>query len=230
MKKLLIFSFYICCFAIGISISNAERIFQAKMAPLSQEEIGQSLSNPNPPSTDFEKRVVNFSEAVAKTLLGISSRHPLYKPDLQKGFQRLNVRLEMTEKQLLGNECNSEQQKSMCKHTEDFIKTISVLSEIKHGHLIPWAYERYKNSNNAALKSSSLGLTDFAALPLDIPTPELAKDEFMVHFHVKTFDGVWLHLNVILSETAENELIFQRFFATPVPTYPDIKMPPGVLC
>lgn len=208
-------------------------ISNAKVAPLSQEEIGKSLTNPNPPTTEFEKKTVAFAEAVLYELIvGVVSGHP--KPSLAQArinFQRSTIRLGATQKCMFASTCGANQtSQKVTDHANDFINTISLLTEVKNGHLIPWAYERYQNaalplSNELQLNAEAL--MD-SAVPA-IPVPTLANDEFMVHFHVKNIHGVWYHLNVILSETAENELLFQRFFATPVPIY-DIEMPQGVLC
>jgi len=109
--------------------------------------------------------------------------------------------------------------------------------EIKHPHVIPWAFKQYTDNKNASNKKAT-PQQNLTSPPMDAPLPGsqamsgpiLKPDEYMVHVYVRfPNDITWHHLDVILSEDASGQLIRRGFYSTPMPPV-HVEMPPGVVC
>ncbi|MFO1462233.1 MAG: hypothetical protein U1F66_00490 [bacterium] len=121
--------------------------------------------------------------------------------------------------------------------------------EIRHPHVIPWSWERFKKSRSYPMvlppdpsdpnviveaqtgKFQLPPAPEPAPLPPSaMPTPQLKADEFMVHAYVRfPQDPRWHHLDVILTEDAQGQLSRRGFFTIPMPNDPG-QLPPGVVC
>lgn len=211
----------------------------AKQRPLTNEEIGEQLTNPHPPKTDAEKKRVAFAELVIEKLLKSKPSFVHTKKDdvsTSTIYRAPEVKLNLTQGCLENQSCLT-QNLELQTHLTKIHNFAGQLVEYKNTHLIPWAYQDFLNHKKTIVNSESKGNfspsvhSDTARVVGNAPmTPTLAKDEYMVHVHVFMANQKWYHLNVILSEDETGNLLFRRFYMYEVPRYNRHSMPDGVVC
>lgn len=199
--------------------------------------------NPHPPVTNADKTRVAFAEKVVEALL---SQPKLYvSPDSTTAAWSNNDKPNLNIKPAcLNDPVCLKQNKELAVYLGSFVKTYGHLRSHVHTHIIPWSFNKFmQNSTPKPTPEPSPGATHkkseagFAMKSLagdeamvEMAAPDLANDEYM--FHVYTLfelNSDWHHMDIIVSEDKDGNLVFRRLFIIPMPRYSH-SLPDGVVC
>jgi hypothetical protein len=225
-----------CGFCMTGKLVSAE--MSASMAK--QAPPKPPLTNPHAPETAEDKKRVAFAELIVKKLL----IEDLTKKPIKAAPSPINknIRYSQTRKAdyNITLKCLNTPICFYKPSIQNYIKSLKArfsqyggLTEIRHAHIIPWSFQRFKNlSNNIMVKPKMLikpGYSDTKAMSVPVmQKPNLKADEYIVHIYGK-YGNRWHHIDVILSEDAKGNLNFRRFFIVPIP-YKSSDLPDGVVC
>jgi len=221
MKLFWIFGIILILFLIGSHIIKAVAVSE------SQTDFINSLKNPHPPQSVEDKNRVAFAELAVNTLL--KSPEKKEPSETSPAFHNpIDLALNITQSCLEITSCH-EQNKKLQDYIGDILNKYGSLIEIRHAHIIPWSFEKFKNRNpNHVEKTANFEEKKVAAEPM-MPVPILEDDEYMVHIYANFANGKWYHLDVIVSEDAKGNLFFRRFFLFEIQSE-NQTLPEGAVC
>ena len=206
-----------------------------------QNEEMNKLENPHPPQTDEDKKRVAFAETVVNQLLKTAVAHT---PTVSAVtfYESTGYYFNLDAACFQQPACL--QNKELQKYLNEIFTQLGSVVEFKNAHIIPWAFDKFKNqtATASAKPEPSLGVAppesqhknsrqaDQPSIAV-MPSPVLLNDEYMIHIYTKLTNQHWYHLDVIVSEDAKGKITFRRFFFIEVPLENSgHSMPPGTVC
>ena len=109
------------------------------------------------------------------------------------------------------------------------------LVELKHGHVIPWSWQRFKpravisDNDPQVIVEAQAGGASSGPVRVYPGVPQLNSDEYIVHAYVRFANDMrWHHLDIVLAEDTAGQLALRGFYAIPMPS--GGHLPPGVVC
>lgn len=219
---------------VTASISSAEMAGDVSNAAMALPE--PPANNPHPPVTDPDKKRVAFGEEVIKKVLmaDVSKFSPDGQPVIANNDNTINMKV--TAACLALPEC-VKHNRSLLNYIYSINQMYGNVIEFRHTHVIPWSFENFEKNktsvNNGASHLVAKPTQKFLENKADqeaMPAPILQKDEFMLHSYVNFGkDYRWYHVDIIVSEDAQGNLEFRRFFLIRIPT-DSHHFPDGVVC
>ncbi len=181
-------------------------------------------SNPHPPQSKQDIERVKFAEEAVKILLMQNLPTKLQMSDVDK-----TPSFESKTLSCFKNVTCYSKDTAFVNEILTFQKQNGKVIEIKHAHIIPWSMKRMNIRSSAPDQPPGKNET-MKPMAFDMSAPDLKSDEFMVHIYAK-FDKSqrWYHLDVILTEDKNGNLLLRHFYAIPMPLSSQ-QMPPGVVC
>lgn len=191
------------------------------------------LKNPHPPVTEQDKKRIDFSRKAIESF-----------------FKEIEVEKFADYKAIPKKDFTSKDEacwKDPTCFTQDGQLMLELLGirqahgkvvELRHGHIIPWSFENFVKENKIAFKPVLKFADEVPTQPsahkriavVDMPKPQLKKDEYMIHFYARYANSnEWHHLNVIVTEDEKGNLFLRHFFTTPFPPT-NYDLPEGVVC
>lgn len=205
----------------------------------SNDEIEAKLTNPHPPVTENQIERVEFAKlAIEKFLMEtpkfFNRKVPKFEDLLT--YKTPLIKLKINKECLENDDCwqnNTDVQNYLIElHSH-----MGRVMRFKNAHLIPWAYNNFVKQNQPATTVKKEGYSasyQEAARAVNSETmmmvPALDRNEYMVHVHAFMANQKWYHLNIILTEDKEGNLLFQRFYFYKVPDHESHALPPGTVC
>jgi hypothetical protein len=187
--------------------------------------------NPHEPQTPEDKKRVAFAEEGAKKFL----TNPLPLPQMMRhSLYDLNaskIRFEITPECLATPDC-LEKNPAAKDFVTDVQHHLGTLVEVRFAHIIPQAFRKFRAQQLGAAQTKSDAPENakhkrqFVA---EMPSPDLATDEYIVHMYAKFTKGGWQHLDAVISEDAAGHLKLQRFYQIKI-SPPGRALPPGAKC
>lgn len=211
-----------------ISVSRAEIAAQALPEPPTE--------NPHPPITDPDKKRVAFAEEVIKKVLmmDVSKFSPDGQPVIANNDNTINMKI--TAACLALPECLKN--RSISNYIYTINQMYGQVIEFRHMHVVPWSFENFEKNKTAVDQNDTAKLLakptqkflENKADQESMPAPILQKDEFMLHSYVNFGkDYRWYHVDIIVSEDAQGNLEFRRFFIIRMPMDSG-HLPDGAVC
>jgi hypothetical protein len=194
--------------------------------------------NPHPPITEQDKKRVAFADEVIQKILmaDVSGFSADGQPVITNNDNTINVQI--TADCMVLPEC-LKYNKSLQNYVYSLRNLYGPVLEFRHTHVIPWAFENFERKKNSVNSNDTEKLQakptqkffENKAAQESMAVPVLQKDEYMLHSYVKlgSRNPRWYHVNLVVSENAQGNLEFRRFFIVPIPSE-DAHMPPGVVC
>lgn len=196
--------------------------------------------NPHPAKTLVDQKRVQFAKDVIDAFLVKDQ----IKPDQSVSSKWINAKgqkINVTRDCLKVPSCY-EKQADLLKQVRSIKNRYGSVTILQHIHIIPWSMNKFKaNKKTPATAQSQIRYSKNAGASLvhssaydrgviQMPTPEVKKDEYLLHSYVKFSSGKrWYHLDVIVSEDENGTLEFRGFFVVPMPNA-GRPLPPGVVC
>lgn len=203
-------------------------IFMAPLLAMAETAApAPPATNPHPPVTAQDKQRVAFAEAAIRNLL--MGANPAVAPDKTSSVDNLDLALGVTQQCLADPACVKKDARLQKYAASIMARFGGAVSEFKHLHVIPWAIERFEKIRavtNADLQEPQ----DNDSQPKDAVSPtRLHADEYIMHAFARFQDGLWYHLDTIVSEDTKGNMLFNRFFIIVMPS-DGSSLPPGVDC
>lgn len=202
--------------------------------PGASHPVGPPDTNPHPPITALDKKRVAFAELAIRKLL----MTPLSRPGLVPKNPYLTGKedFNLTESCLKDSACLLKNQ-ALTDYLDATKYLYGVLTEMRHVHIIPWSMEKYlKNKTEKAASAKKVDAemkiqddNDDDSAVMQNMAPVQKDDEYMFHVYVQGMYGKFFHLDVFVAEDDKGNLLFRRFFLTPLDTGAGT-LPIGVDC
>lgn len=220
---------------VTVSISSAEMAKGVSNAAMALPE--PPANNPHPPVTESDKKRVAFGEEVLKKILmaDVSKFSPDGQPVIANNDNSINMKI--TAACLALPEC-VQHNRSLLNYTYSINQMYGQVVEFRHTHVIPWSFENFERNKTAVDQNDTEKLLakptqKFLENKADqeaMPAPVLQKDEYMLHSYINFGkDYRWHHVDIIVSEDAQGNLEFRRFFIIRIP-FDGGHLPDGVVC
>lgn len=187
--------------------------------------------NMHAPKTPEDKKRVQFAIDAMQQFFGKDSKLlNLEKADL-KDFKN-------KDKACLNNPHCYLEDPSFVNEVNSILKDKGSVVEFKHAHIIPWSFNTFmrqqaKMTGDVSKPSKPEPMLQKGAVSraiMNVPVPNLKKDEYMMHIYVRyEKSSKWHHLNVIVHEDKDGNLYLRHFYTVIMPE-PSHQLPDGVVC
>lgn len=173
--------------------------------------------NPHPPISAMDKKRVAFAEETIKLLIKEVFTQP-QKNDISQWLKKKNLTFDLNLECIQSRECWTKKN-DVAQYVQAIQQELWIPEEVKFAHVVPWSMSRYKKTPDSTTdeKKPTEGATNiYTKPPLNMPHPNLAKNEYMVHAYAK-FLKEWYDLDVILTEDKDGNILFRRFYIGIIP-------------